>query len=219
MKKIHKILIFSIVSVICIMIALVLGIESWFTSYHTSDLTEYDKAVILDRFGGDLDSNLSIFPDVLAEDAKVQLFETEFQSGLFDTDGNCILVCQYQEEQLQKEIERLSNLEMDIVNFDGKERYTNPIIYDERSYRWPAYVANAGFGNTYEYALVNEESDEIAYLYLAYPNPDHFPYPEYLLLDTSGYAEENTWNAFSMYNHSFDGGRSYMEFDDFSGGE
>lgn len=181
---------------------------SWFPSYHTSDITEYDKTVILDRFGGDLDSNLSIFPDGIAEDAKVQLFETEFQSGLFDTDGKCILVCRYQEDQLQKEIERLSSLEMDIVNLGGKERYTNPIRYDESSYRWPAYVANAGFGNTYEYALVNEEFNEIAYLYLAYPDPNHFPYPEYLLLDVSAYEEENTWDAFSMYNHSFDGGRS-----------
>ena len=32
--------------------------------------------------------------------------------------------------------------------------------------------------------------------------------------DLSSYAEENTMDRFSMYNHSFDGGESWVEYDD-----
>ncbi|MCR4651409.1 MAG: hypothetical protein K5662_06600 [Lachnospiraceae bacterium] len=82
------------------------------------------------------------------------------------------------------------------------------------SYELPAYVANSGFGNTYEYALLNEAEHEITYVYTAYPDPDNFPYPEYLMKDKSLYDESNTLGAFSIYNHSFDGGKSFIEFDD-----
>lgn len=39
-------------------------------------------------------------------------------------------------------------------------------------------------------------------------------YSDYVKKDRSVYEEENTWDAFSMYNHSFDGGESWVEFDD-----
>ena len=39
-------------------------------------------------------------------------------------------------------------------------------------------------------------------------------YSDYVKKDLSVYEEENTWDAFSMYNHSFDGGESWVEFDD-----
>lgn len=39
-------------------------------------------------------------------------------------------------------------------------------------------------------------------------------YSDYIKKDLSVYEEENTWYAFSMYNHSFDGGESWVEFDD-----
>ena len=39
-------------------------------------------------------------------------------------------------------------------------------------------------------------------------------YSDYIKKDLSVYEEENTWDAFSMYNHSFDGGESWVEFDD-----
>ena len=37
-------------------------------------------------------------------------------------------------------------------------------------------------------------------------------YSEYVKKDMSVYKEESTWDAFSMYNHSFDGGESWVEF-------
>ena len=36
----------------------------------------------------------------------------------------------------------------------------------------------------------------------------------YVKKDLSAYEEENTWDVFCMYNHSFDGGESWVDFDD-----
>ena len=53
------------------------------------------------------------------------------------------------------------------------------------------------------------------YVYLAYPDKKTLQdYSDYIKKDLSVYEEENTWDAFSMYNHSFDGGESWVEFDD-----
>lgn len=52
------------------------------------------------------------------------------------------------------------------------------------------------------------------YIYLAYPNDNVLSeYSDYVKKDLSVYEEENTWDAFSIYNHSFDGGESWVEFD------
>ena len=52
------------------------------------------------------------------------------------------------------------------------------------------------------------------YVYLAYPDEKTLQdYSNYVKKDLSAYEEENTWDAFSMYNHSFDGGESWVEFD------
>ena len=180
--------------------------------YEAKDLQEFDRAAVLARFGGDLDSDLSVFPDPVPEGADVLEFEASFQSGLFDTDGIILLHCAYDEAQFQAEIARLSGLSKTIRS--GEESYTNRILYEENTYKDPAFIANAGFGNTYEYALIREAAGEIIYLYLAYPDPEKFAYPEYLMRDLTAYEEENTYGAFSMYNHSFDQGNSYVEFDD-----
>ena len=54
------------------------------------------------------------------------------------------------------------------------------------------------------------------YIYFAYPGEETLRlYSDFVKKDLSAYEEENTWDAYSMYNHSFDGGESYIEFDDF----
>ena len=103
---------------------------------------------------------------------------------------------------------------MEIRNGSSEESYTNKVLYDESSYRYPAYVANAGFGHTYEYALADKGDNENTYIYLAYPNSDMKEYTEYLLIDRSIYDEDDKTGAFTIYNHSFDGGNSCDEFDD-----
>ncbi len=181
------------------------------TEYHADSTVDYDKAAVIDCIGGDLDSDLSVFPDeVTAEKAA---YEADFKANLFDTDGLMILDCTYDREHFEQEIERLSGLSKTIRY--GDEEFTNEVLYDEETYPCPAYITIDGFGNTFEYALIDQAAGRIVYIYMAYPDDKVLrQYAEYVKKDLSAYEEENTLDAFSMYNHSFDGGESWVEFDD-----
>lgn len=57
--------------------------------------------------------------------------------------------------------------------------------------------------------------NRIIYVYLSYPGGKTLQeYSDYVKKDLSVYEEKNTQDAFSIYNHSFDGGESWGEFDD-----
>ncbi len=176
-----------------------------------SGAEQYDKSYYTAKYGGDLDSNLSVFPDAVEED-RVILYESSFGEGLFDTDGYMILEYRCDTEQMTAEEARLKALSMTIRHFDGQS-FTNYVMYDEKSYQYPAYVTNDGFSSTYEYALIDRGGNRIIYVYAAYVIPDSFPYKNYLKTDLSEYKKD-TLKAFTMYNHSFDGGKSWDEFDD-----
>ena len=180
--------------------------------YRAEGAENYDKAYIVRTYHGDLDSDLSIFPDELTAKEDRIRYEANLSAALFDTDAQIILYCEYAPEQFEKEISRLEALSITIRNKD--EQFTNRVHYDTASYNFPAYVAIDGFGNTYEYALIDPENHAIIYIYLAYPKLDDFPNSEYLKKDLEEYSEENTQSAYSMYNHSFDHGKSWVEFDD-----
>ena len=85
--------------------------------------------------------------------------------------------------------------------------------YDDKFYPFPAYITNDGFGSTYEYALIDRDGGRIIYVYGAYVIPNSFPYKDCLKTDLSAYIADSL-KAFTVYNHSFDGGKSWDEFDD-----
>lgn len=177
-----------------------------------SGAEHYSKGYYIAKYGGDLDSNLSVFPDSV-EGVTVNLFESSMGEGLFDTDGYIVLECAYAPEQMAAEVERLQGLSMTIYHYDG-QTFTNRVMTDNKSYRYPAYVTIDGFSSTYEYALIDEAGGRIVYVYTAYINPRTFAYGDYLKTDFSAYNKDSL-KAFSMYNHSFDGGQSWDEFDDY----
>ena len=180
-------------------------------SYHAEGAENYNKDAIIEKYSGDLDSDLSVFPDDIFAD-KIE-YTADFNPNLFDTDGKMILICTYGDEKFSDEISRLQALSKTIEY--NEEEHTNNVIYDEDSYSYPAYITIDGFGNTYEYALIDQSNSRIVYVYLAYPDKKTLQdYSDYIKKDLSVYEEENTWDAFSMYNHSFDGGESWVEFDD-----
>ncbi len=135
-----------------------------------------------------------------------------FSTGTFDTDATMILECEFDSEQFNQEIARLENLQMVIRS--GSEEYMNKVLYDTTFYNLPAYITIDGFGNTYEYALVDSRNNKIVYIYLAYPEIESFEWKDYLKKDISSYSNEDNTSLFSMYNHSFDGGSTYVEYDD-----
>ena len=73
------------------------------------------------------------------------------------------------------------------------------------------------FRNSYleedEYALVNEETYEISYIYLAYPNMEELvEYKEYLKLNSVEYEMEDELNQFTIYAWTFNDGESWTEY-------
>ena len=220
-KRIIKIglLIVSLLLLISIIkIILVMGIVSLSMLIPSKEITgidNYDKSYYIEKYGGDLDSNLSIFPD-----NKDNLIDAEFssslQTNLFDSDGYILLKTKYNKNDFDSEIERIENLSATIYENckSNAASYTNYVKYDDKSYDYPAYITIDGFGHTYEYALIDGDNFEITYVYLSYPKIDDSNYMEYLKKDKSIYKESNTMNKYSMYNHSFDGGKVYMEIGD-----
>ena len=176
-----------------------------------SGAEHYDKSYYIHKYGGDLDSNLSVFPDTVEAD-RVKLYESSFGEGLFDTDGYMILEYCCDGEQIAAEEERLQTISMTIKHYDG-QTFINYVKYDDKSYPFPAYITNDGFGSTYEYALIDRDGGRIIYVYGAYVIPNSFPYKDCLKTDLSAYIADSL-KAFTVYNHSFDGGKSWDEFDD-----
>lgn len=212
-KKLKEKNLFIIIIVIVILLIIIMSILFINHYDNISGIDNYDKSYYIKEYSGDLDSNLSIFPD-----NKINLvdatFESSFKTGLFDSDGYIILKTKYNKNDFEKEINRLSNLNITILSSCNKnaKKYTNYINYDETSYKYPAYVTIDGFANTYEYALINKNNLEIIYVYLSYPNKNNSNYKEYLKKDKSVYSKKNTLDLYSIYNHSFDNGKSYIEY-------
>ena len=176
-----------------------------------SGAEQYDKAYYIREYGGDLRSNLSVFPDTV-EKERVNFFKSSLMTGLFDTDGYILLEYRCDEAQMAEEEERLSSISFTITHPDG-QTFTNNILYDPHSYAYPAYIATDGFGSTYEYALIDREGSRIIYVFGTYVMPDQFPYKDYLKKDLSGYKKD-ALQGFTVYNHSFDGEKSWDEFND-----
>ena len=212
------IIIFLLLVLFILRMAVVLGIVSLSLLIPKKDISgieNYDKKYYINEYRGDLDSNLSIFPDNKSNMIEAD-FSSSFQTNFFDTDGYIILIAKYNKEDFSSEINRLKGLSMTIYanSKDNAESYTNYVRYDEKSYKYPAYITIDGFGHTYEYALINEEESEIIYIYLSYPKEDNIKYRKYLKSDLSLYSITDTIDMYSMYNHSFDNGKIFIEFDD-----
>lgn len=224
MKK-QKGIIKNILIVVCILfialivrVIMVLGIVTLTseTPIKTiSGIENYDKNYFIKEYGGDLDSNLSIFPDNKSDLNDAQ-FSSSFQTNLFDSEGYILLKAKFNREVYEIEVNRIKKLSMLISNgcTNSAAVYENKIKYDDSSYKYPAYITIDGFANTYEYALLNENDLEIIYVYLSYPDKDNSIYKNYIKLDKSEYSKATNLNTYSMYNHSFDNGNSYDEFDD-----
>ena len=177
-----------------------------------SGIEAFDKAYYRATYGGDLDSDLSVFPDGDLSRLIEPTFFSSLKAGLFDTDGCILLRAGFGEEDFQAELRRLGAIRKTVVQ--GEQTWTNEIRYDEDSYPKPAFVAVDGFRSTWEYALVDRDAREIVYVWLAYPSEDDPVYAGFLKRDRGVYSGGSRTEAFSLYNHSFDGGKTWAEFDD-----
>ena len=214
-RKLRKVLLPISVVVFVLAVLAIFGLLTTIFHWNVSEtgmLSEYSKSNIISTYNRDLDSNLSIFPDENIVTNENSNYIARISTGIFDTDSVIILESEFSSEQFDSEKERLENLQMTIRS--GGEEYTNKVCYDSDSYNYPAYITIDGFADTYEYALIDDTNHRIIYVYLAYPEIETFEWKDYLKIDLSSYNNEDNTSMYSMYNHSFDDGKTFAEYDD-----
>lgn len=116
-------------------------------SYVASDISSYGKykGVLFYDY-------LSSFPsNELIADSYVEQYVYQYKEGLLDDEQAIYLVCSYSQDDFEFEIERLekSNAKYDADLFD-----------------FPSYIFVYSFGDCYEYAVVDYESNRIYYSYI-----------------------------------------------------
>ena len=180
---------------------------------HKKGIDNYDKEYLLEKYGGDINSSLLVFPDNTSGMISAE-YECFLKTGLLDTDGDILLAAAYSDEKYSQEVERLSQISCTIYDTikDDSDYHISHILYDDESYNYPAYIAIDGQSHAYEYALLDEDNNRIVYVYLAYPadaiNGGHLvKCRDYLKKDLSSYIElDSTIDRFSIYYFSFDDG-------------
>ena len=165
---------------------------------------DYDKAKMVSEFSSEMNSEFMIFPEDL-NNAVNSEYAYSTKTGLFDTDGYFILKAEYNEEDYNAEVKRLSDINCEIT-FQN-DSYTGYVLYDENMYNYPAYITSDGYDSVYEYALLDEDNNTIIYVNLSYPKfVDLKDYEDYLKKDRDEYDDnKNTLEKFTIYYHRFPG--------------
>ncbi|MFZ5988410.1 MAG: hypothetical protein ACOYWZ_14970 [Bacillota bacterium] len=70
----------------------------------------------------------------------------------------------YSDEEYRAEVDRLKKIKCEIKIGNGK--VVNSVEYSDTKFNYPAYVTAYGSSNVYEYALCNEDTKTIVYVYL-----------------------------------------------------
>ncbi|MCL1852130.1 MAG: zf-HC2 domain-containing protein [Peptococcaceae bacterium] len=130
-------------------------------SYTTRDIAEYGKYsghIAFEEEG--IHSLLEIFPKALPPAAQVNDYYYYCSNGgLFDNSYQLYLVCSYEQDEFVRERERLESIEISYVG-----RIQKPTITDT-GFRYRAVVTVYQDKDSFEYALLDAETQTIAYVY------------------------------------------------------
>ncbi|WP_139298924.1 hypothetical protein [Pseudobutyrivibrio sp. ACV-2] len=147
-------------------------------------MSAYNKSELISQNGADFNSNFEMFPDSIKEFADGQ-YVSKMNLDTDDSFEYTILRIKYSEDDYNAELERLSNMG------DAKSEVgSGNLIYDDKSYNYPAYIAKDGEDNVYEYVLNNENEREIIYVILSNPIVSEMKeWYEYLKIDRNSYEK------------------------------
>ncbi len=174
MKHLNAVLIFlSIVPAIFAVIAVGVSVGGGLfidaTSYYvtTKNITDYNDwssyvGEIMDRELACLNSGLLIFPDSV-DGLDVEMYYANISGRYGDSSPSCtwqrLLVVDHEADTYALEKERIASLTLTAYG------QTNSVLHNERSFPLEAYVAlYDGFGDR-EYALCDDESGRIIYVF------------------------------------------------------
>ena len=122
-------------------------------------------------------SHLLIFPEKELEGMEIKKYYYSEEVSLFDNFYSIYLEYTLDDENYQKEKERLGNLSME---YKGKQQYIEQIEHENFD---AVYVAAWSEMRTCEYALLNEENNKIVCVFSQISELDNSVIPEQYLLD------------------------------------
>ena len=209
--------------IVCITLGVIflelIGIEH----VNKSGLESYDKQAILEKYESDLNSGLETFPDN-TDNILDGEYAYHLKYGILDSDAYIIMKAHYSHEDYLQEEKRLSEIKCMIVNsrinqLSKKEEIIDTvntcIKYDDSMYKYPAYIASDGYGDVYEYALMDAENDTIIYVLLSYPEFLNLSkYKDYTKPNKNDYKQNDSFNEFTIYYHTFDNGATYNYYEE-----
>lgn len=112
-------------------------------------------------------SGLFIFPEKISEEADNIEYAYDFRTAGFDNSYTIYLRSSYPADAFEQEVKRLSNITCEVKKNEKKAKSTvNKIVYSEDKFLFPAYVAVYANHDTFEYALCDDETYTITYVYL-----------------------------------------------------
>lgn len=137
-----------------------LGKELAGTSYTTKNIDDYGN------YSGHIESEqtgffslLKIFPKELPPSVTVKNYYYFCNNGLLDNSYQLYLLCSYDKEDFDIEKERLESIELTY-----NDKVHKPIKTD-KGFQYPAVVTVFNDQNSFEYALLDEETRTIAYVF------------------------------------------------------
>lgn len=128
-----------------------------YTTRSIADYGNYSGHIEAEQAG--FFSLLEIFPNTIPRTANVQDYYYYCNNGLLDNSYQLFLLCSYGESDFILEKERLETLEL---TFRGEVH--KPVITDT-GFNYRAVVTIFGDQNSYEYALIDDETRTIAYVF------------------------------------------------------
>ncbi|MBQ2824632.1 MAG: hypothetical protein IJF19_00030 [Clostridia bacterium] len=159
-KKLYLILIL-LLAVMCILT----GCKKIYTYTDVSDYGKFNNSDCVINF------DLGIFPGAINEDICNEYFYS-WSRGLMDDSCQIYLDCTYNEDNFNTEKERIENLSSGVYSEEYTQKVSDSgisgIIYDELSFKTPAYVLTMVEGRQYAYIFLFEEENRIIYIGLQY---------------------------------------------------
>ena len=182
--------------------------------YSTIDVDNYgvwDGHIECER--DEINSKLAIFPD-LTKNAEDTDYYYYCSKGNINNHYVIYAEMEYTDEEYQKELQRLSEIEVEIELPSTQKVVSNGIVFDEKSFLYPAYVAIYGCNLSYEYALTDEENHKIIYVYSRLQDMNGMIPDKYLPLEVIGkdMYENNSWDNINIYFSEYKDGE-YMSYD------
>ena len=136
--------------------------------YFTIDAKEYgnwDGHIDLEKEELYSESGLYVFPENISNAIDVDYF---YYSGVDNHSISQYLIyaaVTYSKEDYECEKERLAKIKCDVVVDNDGTVVTNSIMYSEELFKYPSYVAVYASNLCYEYVLLDEENNQMIYIF------------------------------------------------------